>query len=194
MHSKSNNARAAYVERIQQRFHDYGEANPAAQEMGTTLTCAYLMPPHVVIVQIGDSRAYLYRKGELTQLTKDQTLAQLLMDEGVDHEHANSFGHVLLNSLGCNVQNVESEILHLEMQHDDRLLLCTDGLNDMVDDESIAKIMSGKVLDASSQNLIDKALANGGRDNVTVVIGELLDRGQTLTREFKARESPSVQA
>ena len=166
---------AAYIDRIQEKFKDYGFANPAAQEMGTTLTSAYLIPPHAIIMQIGDSRAYLFRDGQLKQLTRDQTLAQLLMDQGVEPDHAKKFGHVLLNSLGCSSEKVDSEILHLELKNQDRILLCSDGLTDMVPDSEIAETMAGPSLDEVCQRLIQLALEHGGRDNVTVVLAEILD-------------------
>lgn len=164
----------AYIERIQSRFADFGKQNPTAKKMGTTLTCAYIIPPHAIIVQIGDSRAYLFRKGKLEQLTRDHTVQQLLLEQGVPDDRAKKFSNVLLNSLGTTRQNVESEISNVDLQTGDRLLICSDGLTDMVNDEAIAKILSEHTLDESLDELIKAALQGGGKDNITVVLADLV--------------------
>jgi protein phosphatase len=166
---------AAYLEEIQERFIEYGVKFPAARQMGTTLTAVYLLPPHAIVVQVGDSRAFLFRDGQLQQLTRDQTLSQLLIERGASAEHARKFVHVLLNHLGGGKDNVTSEILPLEMQSGDRLLVCTDGLTDMVENRTIAEIVAHHDVDESVTRLINAALQRGGRDNVTVVLGEVLD-------------------
>jgi serine/threonine protein phosphatase PrpC len=78
----------AYVDRIQDEFRKHGLMDPAKQHMGTTLTGAYLVPPHAIIAHIGDSRAYLFRDGLLTQVTRDQTLSQAFIDAGVEKERS----------------------------------------------------------------------------------------------------------
>lgn len=172
----------AYIERIQSKFDDFGHQNPAANKMGTTLTCAYIVPPHAIIVQIGDSRAYLFRKGKLEQLTRDHTVQQLLLEQGIPNERAKKFSNVLLNSLGTTRHNVESEISNLELQSGDRLLICSDGLTDMVNDDAIARILSDHTLDNALDELIKAALEGGGKDNITVILADLV-AGET--REFR---------
>jgi len=172
----------AYIERIQSRFEDFGQQHPTANRMGTTLTCAYIVPPHAIIVQIGDSRAYLFRKGKLEQLTRDHTVQQLLLDQGIPNERAKKFSNVLLNSLGTTRHDVESEISNLEMKTGDRLLICSDGLTDMVSDDAIAQILSEHTLDEALDELIKAALAAGGKDNITVILADLVE---AQTREFR---------
>ena len=172
----------AYIERIQSRFEDFGQQHPTANRMGTTLTCAYIVPPHAIIVQIGDSRAYLFRKGKLEQLTRDHTVQQLLLEQGIPNERAKKFSNVLLNSLGTTRHDVESEISNLEMKTGDRLLICSDGLTDMVSDDAIAQILSEHTLDEALDELIKAALAAGGKDNITVILADLVE---AQTREFR---------
>ena len=164
----------AYIERIQEKFDDFGADHPTANKMGTTLTCAYIVPPHAIIVQIGDSRAYLFREGELRQLTRDHTVQQLLLEQGIPEARAKRFSNVLLNSLGTSRSNVESEISNLELQPGDRLVICSDGLSDMVDDDTIGEILGQNTLDEALQKLMQAALDGGGKDNITVILADLV--------------------
>src|SRR5262245_47081294 len=112
--------------------------------MGTTLTAAYSMGVDLFIVHLGDSRTYLYRGGELRQLTKDHTWAQVMADAGsIAPENASRHArrHVLTNFLGGYRGKVKADLRWLRLADGDRLLLCSDGLTEMVDDASIARIL-----------------------------------------------------
>ncbi len=165
----------AYVDQIQDAFRQHAVIDPETTKMGTTLTGAYLVPPHAIIANIGDSRAYLFRDEVLSQVTRDQTLSQAFINAGVEKEKVQMFGNVLTNSLGGSRDEVDVEILHLELQAGDQLLLCTDGLSDMVDDDAIASILSQQKLQSSCDKLVEAALDAGGKDNITVVVCELAD-------------------
>jgi protein phosphatase len=164
----------AYVEQIQSKFRECSEADPRLRGMGSTLTSAYLMPPHVVIAHIGDSRAYLYRGGQLNQITRDQTIAQDMVDAGAALEDVKRFGNLLTSSLSGDTDHVQAEVIHVELQTEDRLLLCTDGLSDMVDDTTIANVLETRELQPACDQLVQLALEQGGRDNITVVLCDLL--------------------
>lgn len=164
----------AYVEQIRETFRMYGQVDPDLRQMGTTLTAAILLPPHVLFVNIGDSRAYGYRGGQLEQFTRDQTLAQDMIDAGADPEEVRRFRHLLTNSLGGHEQHIGAEVIHGQLEHGDRLLLCTDGLSDMVDDADIATVLANAEPQAACDQLVQLALDNGGKDNVTVAVCELL--------------------
>ncbi len=142
--------------------------------MGTTLTVAYTVGADVFIVHVGDSRAYLFRDGELEQLTRDHTMAQDLADAGAirpDEVNRHSARHVLTNFVGGPSHGVDPEIATLQLRDGDVLLLCSDGLTDMVDDGEIAGILRRPgPLDALARALVGRALEQGGRDNVTVVV------------------------
>jgi protein phosphatase len=142
--------------------------------MGTTLTAAYSVGVDLFIIHIGDSRAYLFRNGELRQLTKDHTVAQAMADAGVippEDVRYHKRRNALTNFLGGHSGKVKGDVRWLRLRDADRLLLCTDGLTEMVDDESIAKILRRHhEPPGAAQALLDESLKRGGKDNVTVVL------------------------
>jgi serine/threonine protein phosphatase PrpC len=161
----------AYVQAIQATMRDSIAADPQLSGMGTTWTSAHLMPPHALVVHIGDSRAYLLHSGELRQITHDETMAQAFIDTGLDPDSVKRFRHILLNSLGGERDKVTAQIHHVHLAAGDRLVLCTDGLTNMVADEEIAKILQQiSAPQAACDQLIALALDNGGRDNITVIV------------------------
>jgi protein phosphatase len=126
------------------------------------------------IVHAGDSRAYLFRDGELVQLTTDHTLVQVLIDGGaISAEDARRHNrrHVVTNVVGGPRQGVHAEIHKLVIRDGDILLFCTDGLTEPVDDHAIAEVLDlhPDPQDACAR-LVDLALSQGGPDNVTAVI------------------------
>ncbi len=152
------------------------EAEPALSGMGTTLTIAYSFCSDLFVAHVGDSRAYLFRGGGLHRLTHDQTVAQEMVDRGLLPPEAlatHRYRHVLTNVLGGKAGSVDTQIQHYRLADRDRLLLCSDGLSDMVDDKSIAEVL--RQTDApgdACQELVNRALAAGGRDNITVVLAK----------------------
>lgn len=159
---------------IDQALKRHAEQNDSVQGMGTTLTVAGTVGNDLIIGHIGDSRAYLMSDGSFTQLTNDHTLAQALIDAGIaNHQDpaSQSMRHVLTAALGSLMPTIEPQVYRLHIQAGDRLLLCTDGLTDMVPDQIIASVLrESKSARSACQNLVDLALANGGRDNITVVV------------------------
>ena len=134
----------AYLQEIDRELTERSEEDRRLFGMGTTLTAAYSIGVDLFIIHVGDSRAYLYRGGDLVRLTKDHTVAQAMADAGyiapedVRHHHKRN---VLTNFLGGHGGQVKADIRWLRLRDADRLLLCSDGLNDMVDDKSIAQIV-----------------------------------------------------
>jgi serine/threonine protein phosphatase PrpC len=163
-----------YYNEIHSRLIEEAQADPRLSGMGTTLTVAYSFCKDLFIAHVGDSRAYLFRQGELNQLTCDHTLAQALADRGQIAPEAvagHRFKHVLTNVLGGHAGPVQTEIQHLRLEQGDRLLLCSDGLTDMVADTQIARVLSQmEGSEKACRALVDLALESGGRDNVTVVL------------------------
>jgi PPM family protein phosphatase len=145
--------------------------------MGTTLTFAYIINTDAFIVHVGDSRAYLFRKGKLEQLTRDHTMAQGLADLGAirpEEVHRHAKRHVLTNFVGGPSSGVEPEVATVQLRDGDYLLLCSDGLTEMVEDSAIARTLcNATATDSAARVLIDLALAGGGRDNVTVVLARI---------------------
>ena len=142
--------------------------------MGTTLTAARNMGRQLQIVHVGDSRVYLLHEACLHRLTRDHTYVQMLVDSGqLSKEEAAHFGarHVLVNALGGFDEDVEVDVDQLKLTTGDRLLLCSDGLTDLVDDDAIRQVLIDYRESAEAcRRLVDLALAAGGKDNVTVVV------------------------
>ena len=141
--------------------------------MGATLTFAVVAGRYAAIAHIGDSRAYLWRRGSSSQLTRDHTMVQELLDAGAidaDEAEAHPMGHVVSRSLGAAPQ-VRPDIYILELQPGDRLLLCSDGLTRYVKTmgwlgQRLARPDTERVV----HDLVAFANASGGRDNITAVV------------------------
>jgi serine/threonine protein phosphatase PrpC len=148
--------------------------------MGTTITAAYLDDVRLAIAHVGDSRAYLFRKGSLTRLTQDHSLVEELVKQGKLTE-AEAAEHpqrsIITRALGPEPE-VEVDTSTVEVEPDDLLLLCSDGLTTMVAEERVAEILADQEpLDRVAQKLIDEANRAGGRDNITVVLLRLEEVG-----------------
>jgi protein phosphatase len=153
---------------------DEARDRPQRRGMGTTCTAAILLPGTLTVAQVGDSRAYLLRDNKLWALTQDQSLATQLMNEGVltpEQVRAHPQRHVLMQALGT--KTVEPVIAQYDLSPGDRVLLCSDGLHGSISDGDIraALIVPGD-LTSTTKLLVDRALAAGGDDNVTVVVAE----------------------
>jgi serine/threonine protein phosphatase PrpC len=168
-------------ERSRRRFRhlntlllEHGRRDPDLRGMGTTLTVVRNLGRDLQIVHVGDSRAYLLRDARLHRLTRDHTYVQMLVDSGqLSKEEAADFcaRHILVNALGGFDEDVEVDVDQLELANGDRMLLCSDGLTDLVDDDTICRVLVECRESAEAcQRLVDLALARGGRDNVTVVV------------------------
>lgn len=167
--------------RMQDRFRRVNSAlleqaasHAALNGMSTTMTAALSHGKDLIIGHIGDSRAYLLRDGKLQRLTRDHTLDESLPDKGPSSESGGllaELSNVLMQALGANEGDCKPDILDLVLEDGDQLLLCTDGLTDMVDDETIEAILNRDTTAAAAgRSLVDLALSNGGHDNVTVII------------------------
>jgi len=142
--------------------------------MGTTLTVGVVRADRLFVYHVGDSRAYLLRQGHLVRITRDQTVAQQLADSGfisdalVGSHHTR---HLLTQAVGRG--DVEVEVHHFPLQHGDRLVLSTDGLTDGVEDSEIERVCSEGDCEQACQQLLERGLAAGGRDNITVVVADV---------------------
>jgi PPM family protein phosphatase len=149
-------------------------SDPRLTGMGTTMTVAASLGADLFVGHLGDSRAYLLRGGALHQLTRDHTLAQELAERGIirrEEVATHRMRHILTRALGGTADQNEAEVQKLTLADQDQILLCSDGLTDMVDDAAIAAVL-GRAASAGEActALVDLALKNGGRDNVTVVL------------------------
>ncbi len=163
--------------------------------MGSTLTMAYSRGTDLFIAHAGDSRCYLARRGQLSRLTHDDTLVNQLLEAGVlapedAAEHA--FRHVITNVVGSET-GVKAEIHHLTIEPGDVLLLCTDGLTGMVPDARIATILvSSASPQAACEELVRLANDAGGKDNITAVVAQYLERGSHAPSQRLQQIAPTA--
>jgi protein phosphatase len=154
------------------------KAVPDVRSMATTLTLFLGVWPWYYILQIGDSRYYLFRDGKLTQLTRDQTVAQDLVDQGVlkraDAEHSR-FAHVLSSAIGG--QQTTPVVTRLRADWRNVHLMCSDGLTKHVSDERIAERLAAMTSSKQvCEQLLQDALDGGGSDNVTIIVGRAVPK------------------
>jgi len=167
------------MERRFQKIHDIlverTESNPALRGMGTTLTLACSLGDDLIAAHVGDSRAYLFHEGRLERLTRDQTLAQSLADAGAIRQEevaSHATRHVLTGAIATRGAFVQVELRHVRLADGDQVLLCTDGLTEMVQEDSIARALAARGSSSDAcRRLIELALEAGGKDNVTVALG-----------------------
>ena len=166
------------VLRCQRSIRDEISKHPEEQGMGATLTLAYVIWPRMFVVHVGDSRCYVLRDGELRQLTRDHTFAQSICDEtGEVAQQAaetipeSQWHHILWNAVGGTDDEPQPDIFRVDLEFDDRLLLCTDGLTNHVPDADLSRrLQQDQPVCEICRQLIDDANAAGGSDNITAIV------------------------
>lgn len=146
--------------------------------MATTLTAVATDGERVVLAHVGDSRAYLYRAGELDQLSRDHTYVQRLVDNGeLDPETAwqHPWRNVVLRSVDGDPEHEAIDLVPVPAEPGDRLLLCSDGLTDLVATRVVADLLATPDPHSAAAVLVQAALGAGGRDNVTCVVLDVVD-------------------
>lgn len=174
---------ARFAERLERATHEAHAAirraaalDPGLRGMGTTLTAAGVVGRTLRLIQIGDSRAYLFREGKLEQLTRDQSMVQEMLDSGVmTPEQAERSPHrnVILQALGVDGP-IEPVATARSLEPGDRILLCTDGLSGVLPQGRIGEILARGVPAAETCDaLVEATLRAGAPDNVTCVVADL---------------------
>jgi protein phosphatase len=167
---------ALYSQAIKRDLRDKASENTELDGMATTLTAAYIYGDSAVVVNVGDSRSYLVGSDGLRQITRDHTVAQDLLDAGVPAESTRAYGNVLTRCFGTDGDPVPVDVFHVKLNVDDRILLCSDGLSDLVIDADIAAVIAESKSTADAcETLVSAALLAGGRDNITVVLARMLE-------------------
>jgi serine/threonine protein phosphatase PrpC len=155
-----------------------GEEDPDYRGMATTLTLYLGVWPRAYLLQVGDSRCYVLRHGELTQITRDQTMAQELVDAGVmapADAATTRLAHTLSSSIGG--RQTDPKVTRLDMTWGHVVLLCSDGLTRHVADERIRDILRSMTsAKQACEDLLQEALDGGGSDNITLIVGRALQR------------------
>jgi serine/threonine protein phosphatase PrpC len=152
--------------------------------MGATLTAVFIGGVDAYVAEVGDSRAYLLRSGRLRQITRDQSLVQMMVDKGLlSKEDAKISPHknVILQAMGL-ADDVRVAIARLHLRRGDRLLLCSDGLSNMLSDDELREILGGADATTACERLIDRGNELGGEDNITAIVAEIDGEGLAAPR------------
>ncbi|MQB01141.1 MAG: Stp1/IreP family PP2C-type Ser/Thr phosphatase [Actinobacteria bacterium] len=171
--SADPDALSVMIKDANRSVYEKAEGDPELHGMGTTCTAILVDSDRAHVAHVGDSRAYLLRDGELTQVTEDHTVVgrmeregKLTKEEAARHPHRN----VITRALGIEI-DVDVDTWELELTEGDRLLICSDGLNGMVDDSDIRQILMQEAdPNGAVHRLVDEANAAGGEDNITVIL------------------------
>jgi serine/threonine protein phosphatase PrpC len=163
------------VEEAGRRIFDAAQKERSRRGMGTTSTVAVLVDKVMFLAEVGDSRAYLLRAGQLKQLTKDQSLVNQLIEAGhLTEDEAEAFEHsnIILQALGTS-ETVQVDLTFVELRKGDRLMMCSDGLSGLVGSDTLRSTLD-QVKDPAecSAKLIEYAETAGGHDNITVVVAD----------------------
>jgi len=161
------------------------EENPALSGMGTTLTSLFLRGSSVALLHIGDSRAYRLRGSALEQLSVDHTVIQELLNQGAISESdiATHPQRSVLTQVLMGEGNIEVPLPVIDVKVGDRFLVCSDGLSSVLTEKEIKSLLKGKDRDAAVAALVDATYINGAPDNVTLVIGDIVEENQPDTFE-----------
>jgi protein phosphatase len=163
------------VDNANRSIFNAANSNPQYSGMGTTLVVGVFQDGRLMLGHIGDSRCYRLRGGQLEQITKDHSLLQEQMDAGlITPEQAATSTNKNLVTRALGVEDaVLLEVNEHRVEPGDVYLMCSDGLSDMLDDDTIAQVLSGEgSLEQKTVQLIDGANANGGRDNISVLLAQ----------------------
>jgi len=161
------------IDYANRRVRHSSKMDSALEGMGSTITACIILEDKAIIGNVGDSRAYLLRNGEIARITKDHSLVQSLVDnheigpeEAFEHPQRN----IITRAIGID-ERVEVDIFNLHLNAGDMIMLCSDGLHDMLRDKEIRDcLVDSDSLDEAAKILVDKANEKGGEDNITVVL------------------------
>lgn len=168
------------VEAAGQRIFNEARVDRSRRGMGTTATIAALVDSRMFVAQVGDSRAYVLRKGQLIQVTRDQSLVTQLIEAGqLTEEEAETFEHnnIILQALGT-ADTVQVDLTYVDLRQGDRLMMCSDGLTGMIRADEIRQVLANQPDPLiACKELTDRANAAGGHDNITVIVADFAGDG-----------------
>ena len=159
------------------RIHDQALFDENLRGMGTTAVAVLFQSPYLYIANVGDSRAYLVRNGKIEQVTEDHSLVSEQVKAGMISA-SDARGHKLKNIITRSVgyqEEVDCDVVRREARHGDKLMLCSDGLSNLVEDAEIEQIIEKYDLHEACEKLVNSANSRGGDDNITVVILQVDD-------------------
>lgn len=163
------------IQEVNEKVYRIGRESPDLRGMGTTLCCIYLHPEGLIYGHVGDSRIYRLRNGELQLLTQDHSLLRELIDLGqLSEQQAGDFlyKNIITRAIGTEPY-VEPSVAHSSLELGDKILLCTDGLTDLLSFDEIKEILLKHSDEDAVKLLVKKAKHMGGNDNITVILVEV---------------------
>jgi protein phosphatase len=173
-----------HLQEVDRRLARHAEVSPGLEGMRTTLTACAILGDVLLVGHVGDSRAYLFRRGRLHALTRDQTMARLLADLGeiesreIDGHH---LSHVLTQAVGAG-EELAVDVRHLPVRDGDRLLLASDGLAAVASETEIERLMAAAPdPEEAVERLLELALDRGAPDNVTLLVARVTAVARTST-------------
>jgi protein phosphatase len=160
------------VEGACQSIYQAAQGDPTLAGMGTTVTAAVVAGQNAFIAHVGDSRCYVVRRGRIYQVSEDHSLVNEQLKAGaitLDEARHSRFKNIITRSVGFEA-DVAVDMMGLEVEPGDRLVICCDGLSNLVDDPEILDVVSAAPLETAPERLIDLANERGGDDNITVIV------------------------
>ncbi|OZS79239.1 hypothetical protein CF394_02135 [Tetzosporium hominis] len=159
-----------------ERISTIAESDPSCKGMGTTLIAAVFQNNKVTFAHIGDSRVYLYSKGEINPLTKDHSYVNVLLDSGeINEEQARTHPrkNMLMKAIGTEI-SIDPDILTVSLRAEEYMLICSDGLSNMVSAEQMVHVLQSEAsLQAKVETFIELANEQGGEDNISLIISRV---------------------
>jgi protein phosphatase len=167
-----------WIRHVNAEIFSLGQRDDRYREMGTTLVAALILDRQCVMAHVGDSRGYRFAPQGLEQLTEDHSFVNSQVKLGAitaEEARESAARNIITRAMGTS-EKVKPDIQVHDLSAGDRILLCTDGLSDMVTDEQVVEILTpGAPLEESARELVDAANRAGGKDNITVILGEYED-------------------
>jgi protein phosphatase len=173
------------VENVNSRVWKRAGKDPQLHGMATTLTALVVCPSNLIVAHVGDSRAYLLRKGRLTQLTRDQSFVESMVSSGAlteEEAKASPYRNMILQAIGRE-KKIDVALDQITPEEGDSLLLCTDGLCGVIGADAIAETLARPLLEESVRELVGMANQAGGPDNITVLAARLERDGSGSAEE-----------
>lgn len=158
------------------KIFEMSQSNRSMKGMGTTCTTLVVIGSDIYYSQVGDSRAYLLKQNKIYQITEDHTYVQELVNKGeitIIEASTHPKRNILTNAMGTKESlRIDTGKFALPIEEKDRLMICSDGLYDYLNDDDIARILGGNSLHNAASEMVDEAKKRGGHDNITVVLAE----------------------
>jgi PPM family protein phosphatase len=160
------------VERACRAIFAAAQSDPGLQGMGTTVTALLVRGPSAFVAHVGDSRCYLLRAGAIYQVSEDHSLVNEQLKAGVitpEEARTSRFRNIITRSVGFEEQ-VAVDLFGLDVQAGDRLVVCCDGLSNLIEDSEILRVVSQSELEDAPRRLVELANDRGGDDNISVIV------------------------